>query len=321
MNKPNTFFRFFISFAFTGALVGALSYIPRAAETLARADALAQTASVSAAVNQAASPFAKVELGARAAFVFDISTGKTLFDKNASAQLPLASLTKLMTSVMALALVPNYALVTVTPESLKTEGDSGLRSNEQWSIKDLLSFSLTASSNDGVSAAAAIAGSFVSNGETDEENKAEFIEAMNAEAQRAGLSATYFLNETGLDENAEISGGYGSARDAARLIAYAYRAHPELFGATTQSESVFTEENGNRHEADNTNKIVAEIPMLRASKTGFTDLAGGNLAVVFDAGIGKPIAVSVLGSTKDGRFEDVKNLVDATLQFLQRNDL
>ena len=144
---------------------------------------------------------------------------------------------------------------------------------------------------------------------------------MNAEAQRAGLSATYFLNETGLDENAEISGGYGSARDAARLIAYAYRAHPELFGATTQSESVFTEENGNRHEADNTNKIVAEIPMLRASKTGFTDLAGGNLAVVFDAGIGKPIAVSVLGSTKDGRFEDVKNLVDATLQFLQRNDL
>ena len=307
MNEPNSHFRFFLAFAFAGALVGALSYIPRVAEIPARADALAQTISVATAVNQAASPFAEIELGARAAFVFDVSTGKTLFDKNASAQLPLASLTKIITSVTALTLAPNYALVPFN--------------NERWSIKDLLSFSLTASSNDGVSAAAAIAGSFVSHGETDAENRVWFIKEMNKEAHKAGLSASYFLNETGLDESMELAGGYGSARDAARLIAYAYQAHPELFGATTQSSSMFVEENGNEHEADNTNKIVAEIPMLRASKTGFTELAGGNLTIIFNAGIGKPIAVSVLGSTEDGRFEDVKNLVDTTLRFLQRNDL
>ena len=306
MNNSIHNIRFFTSFALAGALVGALSYLPRVAETPARTHALAQTASVAAAVNEAASPFSEVELSARAAFVFDISTGKTLFEKNADAQLPLASITKLVTSITALALAPDYALVPFN--------------NEQWSIKDLLSFSLTASSNDGASSVAAIAGSFASHGDTDIENKAEFIESMNKEARKAGLSASYFLNETGLDENAEISGGYGSARDTARLIAYAYQNHPDLFGATTQSETMFVEENGNRHEADNTNKIVAKIPMLRASKTGLTDLAGGNLAVVFDAGVGKPIAVSVLGSTQDGRFEDVRNLVAATLKYLQKDD-
>lgn len=50
-----------------------------------------------------------------------------------------------------------------------------------------------------------------------------------------------------------------------------------------------------------------------ASKTGLTDLAGGNLAIAFDAGLGHPIVVVVLGSTEDGRLTDVENLVDATL--------
>jgi D-alanyl-D-alanine carboxypeptidase len=49
------------------------------------------------------------------------------------------------------------------------------------------------------------------------------------------------------------------------------------------------------------------------SKTGFTDLAGGNLAIVFDAGVNHPVAVVVLGSTEDSRFTDVSELVGATL--------
>ena len=47
------------------------------------------------------------------------------------------------------------------------------------------------------------------------------------------------------------------------------------------------------------------------SKTGFTDLAGGNLALVFDAGIEHPIAVVVLGSSKKERFTDASALVAA----------
>jgi len=59
--------------------------------------------------------------------------------------------------------------------------------------------------------------------------------------------------------------------------------------------------------------MVGTIPRLLLSKTGYTDLAGGNLALVFDAGIMHPIAVIVLGSSKSARFTDGTALVAATL--------
>ena len=310
--------RFFASFALAGALVGALSFIaPRSAPA-----AILTSASVGAGAEEAStpSPFGALVLTARAAAVLDTATGETLFEKQSDAQLPLASLMKIMTVETALAAAPRYALVPVLPEFLETEGDSGLVSEESWTLKDLLSFTLVASSNDGATAAAAIGGSFLSQSGARAESREAFIAAMNREAAERGLGSMYFLNETGLDETGEIAGGYGSARDIGRLIASAYRAHPELFDATALSSALFTEENGNRHSANNTNTAAAAIPLLRASKTGTTDLAGGNLAVVFDAGVGKPIAIAVLGSTEEGRFADVQALVAATLKYLQRND-
>ena len=70
------------------------------------------------------------------------------------------------------------------------------------------------------------------------------------------------------------------------------------------------------HTATNTNEVVGSIPGLIASKTGFTDLAGGNLVVAFDAGINRPVIISVLGATKDGRFTDMEMLVNASLRAL-----
>lgn len=308
MNELHPSFRFFASFAVAGALIGVLSGLssPTSVQLIGK-DTVDTTYAAIGAVVTASSPFDELELAARAAEVFDVATGKTLFEKNANAQLPLASLTKIMTAITALAIAPNYALVSMH--------------DENWALKDLLSFSLTASSNDGVAAAAAVGGSFISTSGVESENIGQFITEMNKEADALGLTSMYFLNETGLDESEGVAGGFGSAHDVARLIALAYRTHPELFDATTKQTSFFfTEENGNRHEADNTNKIVADIPMLRASKTGTTDLAGGNLAIVFDAGVRKPIAVVVLGSTEAGRFEEVKALVDAALKYLQKDD-
>lgn len=305
MNKSHAYLRFFASFALAGVLVGALASVSSPASATIPA---AATAAVAAAPHSSApSPFDAVALIARAAFVYDATTGETLFEKNADAQLPLASLTKLMTALTARTAAPRYALIPLAGEG-------------EWSLNDLLSFTLMSSSNDGAMAAAAVGGSFFSKTGAEAESRQQFIVAMNHEAEALGLPSVYFLNETGLDENTEIAGGYGSARDAGRLIAFAYRAHPELFDATTQMHTFFTEENGARYSADNTNKIVADIPMLRASKTGLTDLAGGNLAVLFEVGVGKPIVVAVLGSTEEGRFSDVQTLVAVTLAHLQRND-
>jgi D-alanyl-D-alanine carboxypeptidase len=74
--------------------------------------------------------------------------------------------------------------------------------------------------------------------------------------------------------------------------------------------------NGFYHKIENTNTIVGELPNILASKTGFTDLAGGNLAVIIDPSLNRPILIVVLGSTKEGRFQDVSNLAQKTIEYL-----
>jgi D-alanyl-D-alanine carboxypeptidase len=63
----------------------------------------------------------------------------------------------------------------------------------------------------------------------------------------------------------------------------------------------------------NTDKLAENLPGLIAGKTGFSDLAGGNLAVAVDIGLNHPVIIVVLGSTEEGRFEDVKELYYAII--------
>ncbi len=79
---------------------------------------------------------------AKAAIVYDPTTKKVLFDKNADASLPLASLTKLMTATAVLAEMNEDTPVTITPEDLKPDGDWGFKPGEVWSLHDLLTFGL-----------------------------------------------------------------------------------------------------------------------------------------------------------------------------------
>jgi len=72
------------------------------------------------------------------------------------------------------------------------------------------------------------------------------------------------------------------------------------------------------HNAKNTNDSAESIPGLIGSKTGFTDLAGGNLVVAFEIEPGHVIVISVLGSDKEGRFQDVNKLYKATLNYFSK---
>jgi D-alanyl-D-alanine carboxypeptidase len=112
------------------------------------------------------------------------------------------------------------------------------------------------------------------------------------------------------------SGGYGSAKDMAKLFQYIIENKPTLLEAT-QYEKLAIASKSKVHTADNTNKIVSSIPALIASKTGLTDLSGGNLVIAFDAGLMRPIIISVLGSSEDGRFSDMQKLVEASLYSLK----
>lgn len=264
----------------------------------------------------AENPFNSIKLVAKSAFVYDAHTGKALFAQNENQRLPLASLTKVMSALVAAETAPGYSTVVVESEALQAEGDSGLLAGERWSLKELLDFTLTSSSNDGMRAVALALGSMQNSDPTLEEAENDFVLQMNEKASRMGMKDTYYFNETGLDETNVKGGAYGSARDMATLFEYILIEHPELLEATTEGVVTSESAEGRTYTARNTDIIVGEIPGLRASKTGYTDIAGGNLVIAFDPEIGRTIVVSVLGSTREGRFSDTRALVNAAIEFI-----
>jgi D-alanyl-D-alanine carboxypeptidase len=240
---------------------------------------------------------------AKAAIIYDPTTKRVLYEKNAQARLPLASLTKLMSAEAVLSAdAGRDAEVAVTADSLKPEGDWGLKVGEYWPVDDLVRFGLVASSNDAMAAAAGILG-------------ADAVTAMNARAKELGLTQTYFFNPTGLDLDVETAGAYGSAEDIAKLATVFLAQYPAFFEATTKP-SVSISSPSHTLQATSTSVPLQDIPGLIGAKTGYTDLAGGNLVAAFDLEVGHPIIIAVLGSTRDGRFEDVKTLINSAREAL-----
>ncbi len=260
--------------------------------------------------------FENVNVKAKSVMVYDVADKRVLYAKNEGVQLPLASITKLMTALVATELLPKNSNITVKSEFLREEGDSGLLANESWNLKELLDFSLVTSSNDGARSVASVIGAVKLNSKDYDLGRKDFIEKMNNRAKELGLAQTFFVNETGLDVG-NVSGGYGSAVDVNNLMKYMIRNQPEVLEATKYT-NISIDSNSKKHNAKNTNDIINSIPGLFASKTGYTDMAGGNLVIAFDPSLGKPIIVTVLGSTQEGRFEDVQTLVQTTLEYLNQ---
>ncbi len=262
-------------------------------------------------------PYERLHLDARSVYVWDSQTGKKLYGKNEHEVLPLASVTKMMMALVAVELLPQSTEVSIAPIDLLEEGDTGLLVGEKWALSDLLKFTLVASSNDGASAIASVGGASLMREASSTDpftNKRLFIKRMNEKADSIGLLNTRFANESGLDIDSVTAGAYGSARDMARLFEYIARKYPELFAATTYSKIDVRSDSNVIHHVANTNAGVEEVTGLIGSKTGYTDLAGGNLVVVVDIGVSHPVVIAVLGSTKGGRFTDVNKLVNATVE-------
>ena len=259
-------------------------------------------------------PFENIALEAKAAMVYDIKRSKVFFEKNADESLPLASLTKIMTAVTALDLLPKFSVVDINAEFLSEEGDSGLYKDEKWKLRDLLDLSLVSSSNDAAAAIAATAGQTLLRDPDLNLSLEEFVRKMNAKAKEIGMTKANFINVTGLDVDTDKTGGYSSARDFIILLEYALKNHPEVFEATRYKTVYLKSLNNLNHKATNTNIGINSIPNIIGSKTGYTEISGGNLTIIFDPGLARPIAVLVLGSSYDGRFNDVELLTRKTLE-------
>lgn len=285
--------------ALLGLIALTASFVPPKHDTPAAVTKRAQDALAATPIDS----YQGLTLEGKAAIVYDLSTHEVLYQKNAKAQLPLASLTKLLTTYAGAHTLERNAPVTITASALSAEGESGLSEGEVFSFANAARLALVASSNDAAEAIAEEAARV-----TSVSNKSLLASAASA----IGLPQTYAINGTGLDVSTTLSGGYGSAYDVAQLAGALLSIAPELAGATTLSEVSVKSAAGAVHTLPNTNQEVVRVPNLLLSKTGFTDLAGGNLAIIFDAGISHPVAIVVLGSSLEGRFADVNTLLSRT---------
>ena len=270
--------------------------------------------SVVTTINQDQPSFTDIDLVGRSSLVYDSATERVLWEENADDKLPLASLGKLMTVLLAYELMETGTIVIIEQEAIQQSGEGGLAVGETFNIKTLSDLTLLSSSNDGAYALAlAVADALVPGSGVQ-----TFVDAMNVRAGELGMTNTVFYNPTGLDIDRETAGSYGSAHDVVRLVDHILKNRPTIFESTRFTDRTLQSEIGITHITNNTNPRVVEIPGLIGSKTGYTDLAGGNLVIAFEVGANHPVIAITLGSGYDSRFDDVKTLVHETRTLMQR---
>ncbi|MDP1760237.1 MAG: serine hydrolase [Candidatus Woesebacteria bacterium] len=233
--------------------------------------------------------------------VYDGTERKEIYRRNGNAILPLASLSKIMTVIVALEKYNPKDTLTVLKNSPEENKNNALILGEKWKVKDLAKFTLVSSSNTGALTLA--------------QNDKNFLSEMNTKAKALGMSNSTFSNFTGLDINQKEAGSYGKAQDVNLMVLYAVEKYPEIFGSTIFPSIVLESLSRNIHNVKNTNTIISKIPNLLFSKTGFTTLAGGNLTIIFKNKSNHNIAITLLGSTEVGRFSDMEKLVEIANKF------
>ncbi|WP_153100748.1 D-alanyl-D-alanine endopeptidase [Paraburkholderia hayleyella] len=229
------------------------------------------------------------------AYVVDQNTAEPLFEKNSRAVVPIASITKLMTAMVALDLqAPMTEPLEVTDEDRDYEKNtrSRLSVGSVLSREDMLHIALMASEN---RAAAALSRYYPG-------GRPGFLAAMNAKAKQLGMMDTHFENSTGL-----TSQNVSSARDLVKLVNAAYQYPMIRKFSTDRSYEVYT---GKRSLAYGSTNALVRNPTwdIGLQKTGFINEAGECL--VMQATIhGRPMIMVLLDSSgKYSRFADAARL-------------
>jgi len=229
---------------------------------------------------------------ARAYLVVNASTGEVLAARSPHARVPIASITKLMTVLVALEHVRLGDVVRVDKVSAAVgESTINLRAGERITVHDLVAASLIQSANDAASALASYAG----HGST-----ARFVALMNAKARALGLHDTHFVRPDGLDANGEVS----SAADVVKLAEVAM--HNATIRRIVGERSAII--SGGRH-LQTWDDLLGTFPGLIGVKTGHTADAGW-CQVAAARGRGLTIYTAILGSpTRSRRNDDLTALL------------
>ncbi len=198
---------------------------------------------------------------ARAAYLYDVTDGRTLYAKDAEDGLPMASTTKIMTALLAVKyghlddmVTASYAAATIGESSMY------LRQGEQLTLRDLLYGLILPSGNDAAIAIAEHVGGSVP----------AFVAMMNREAALLGMTHTHFVTPHGLD----AVGHYASAHDMARLAIAAMRYPAFRQIVSTRSYVIPATAHNDAHYLYNINQPLWWYPGVIGVKPGSTGAAG-----------------------------------------------
>ena len=228
---------------------------------------------------------------AEAYVVQNSGTGEVLASHDEHEQLPMASITKLMTAIVALERASLDDVATVSRRTASIgESTINLRPGERVTLRDLIRAALIQSANDAANAIAA----YVGGGSV-----GRFVELMNARARQLGLEDTHFVNPDGLD----APGHYSSAADLTKLARVAMnkpfiRQTVRLVDAEAAGRRVHT-----------WNDLLSSFPRTIGVKTGHTNGAGWSQVAAARGG-GVTIYATILGGeTREGRNGDLAALL------------
>ena len=234
-----------------------------------------------------------------AAILIDEDSGTVLYEKNADARRPIASITKVMTLLLAFEALEAGKIhlddfVPVSEHAYHMGGSQiWLEPGEQMTLDDMLKAICISSAND---AAVAVA-EYVGGSET------AFAEMMNVRAYELGMKNTHFVNACGLDEAGHLS----TARDVALMSREMLLHHTEVrdycsIWMDTLRSGTFG--------LSNTNKLIRFYEGATGLKTGFTQEAGYCISATAERDGMELIAVIMKGTTSDSRNTDAKTLLN-----------
>ena len=197
---------------------------------------------------------------ASALYLIDTKSKRVLLQKDATRRLPPASLTKVMTALVALESASPHQIVRIDRRAIVGRPSHlSLHPGEQFLLRDLLVAMLVTSANDACQAVALHVGG----------DAPSFIEMMNARARALGLRDTHFTNACGFD----APDHYSTAADLARLTEQALQS-PAFSMMVRTVERDITTVDGTRHvQLYSTNRLLLD-PDVTGVKTGYTSKAG-----------------------------------------------
>ena len=240
-----------------------------------------------------------LELPCRAACLIDQQTGTVLYEKNADQQMPIASITKVMTLLLTFEAVHNGQLTMDTPVPVSEHayhmGGSQiwLEPGEQFTLDEMIKAICVSSANDAAVAVAELVGG----------SEQGFVQSMNARAAELGMTNTVFYNACGLDAEGHLS----TARDVAVMSRYILNTCPEVLHYT----GIWTDTlRGGATQLVNTNKLLRRYNGITGLKTGTTGGAGVCISASATRDGLDLIAVVLGAPSSSDRFDAATTLLD-----------